>query len=240
VCDLNLSRMLWHVLQDGIFRRLLREPHSGIATAIGVDTAQEEAVELLRSEVNVERMAEGSTVTGVLFQFPENPSTEELDAIFRRFADYKRGVVPDTLQPGDSVVRQFVLRTRDWLLFTPLAHTFQIQATYSLDGSDHTTIAPYQFQIQARTSAIALAGLGGAILGTSLKVLTSSNQSASAILAGFAVAGLATIAVVIAFARKALAQPLVSVEDFWGGAVIGFSVGFFGFQQFTKLLPGGS
>jgi hypothetical protein len=183
------------------------------------------ATELMRADVLVRGNVVEGTVAGVLLSFPENPSTEELDAIFRRFADYKRGVIPETLQPGDSVVRQFVLRTRQWLLFTPLAHTFQIQATYSLDGCDHTTIAPYELQIQARTSAIALGGLSGAVLGTSLKVLTSSGQSASAIVTAFAVAALATIAVVIAFARKAIAQPLVSVEDFWGGALIGLGAG---------------
>jgi hypothetical protein len=233
------DRPFWEVLASRFLRRR-RDYYSGIATAVGIDVAPEEATELMRADVQVRGNVVEGTVAGVLLSFPENPSTEELDAIFRRFADYKRGVIPETLQPGDSVVRQFVLRTRQWLLFTPLAHTFQIQATYSLDGCDHTTIAPYELQIQARTSAIALGGLSGAVLGTSLKVLTSSGQSASAIVTAFAVAALATIAVVIAFARKALAQPLVSVEDFWGGALIGFSVGFFGFHQFTKLLPGGS
>lgn len=226
--------------ENRAFRRRLRDGQTGIATAVGTDVAPQEAVELMRGDVQISDSQVGGTVAGVMLSFPENPTAEELDRIFRRFADYKRGVVPETLQPGDGVVRQFVLRTRTWLLFTPLAHTFQIQATYSIDGCDHTTIAPYELQIQARTSAVALGGLAGAALGTALKVLTSSGESASAIVTAFAVAALATIAVVIAFARKTAAQPLVSVEDFWGGAVIGFSVGFFGFQQFTKLLPGGS
>jgi hypothetical protein len=138
------------------------------------------------------------------------------------------------------VVRQFRLRTREWLLFTPLAHTFQIQATYSIDGADHTTTVPYEAQIQARTSAITIGGLAGALLGTLLKVLSTSGNSFSSVISALAVAALATVAVVIAFARKTNAQPLVSVEDFWGGVVIGFSVGFFGFQEFTQLFPGAS
>jgi len=48
------------------------------------------------------------------------------------------------------------------------------------------------------------------------------------------------VVVVVAFARKSSAQPLVSVEDFWGGMVIGFTVGYFGFNQFLHLFPAGS
>jgi hypothetical protein len=50
---------------------------------------------------------------------------------------------------------------------------------------------------------------------------------------------MASLVVVVAFARKSSAQPLVSVEDFWGGMVIGFTVGFFGFNQFFGLFPTG-
>jgi hypothetical protein len=77
----------------------------------------------------------------------------------------------------------------------------------------------------------------GACTGTALKSLTSHAQTGSQIATAFAVAILATLAVVIAFARKTTAQPIVSVEDFWGGVLIGFSVGFFGFQAFTRIFP---
>jgi hypothetical protein len=34
--------------------------------------------------------------------------------------------------------------------------------------------------------------------------------------------------VVVAFARKKDAQPILSVEDFWGGVFVGFLVGYTG------------
>ena len=49
------------------------------------------------------------------------------------------------------------------------------------------------------------------------------------------VAVLASSAVVVALARKSNAQPFVSIEDFWGGIVIGFSVGYFGFELFSDV-----
>ena len=56
---------------------------------------------------------------GIELSFQQNPSTEELDQIFRRLDDYKTGIVPVKLQPGDSVVKQFVLRSRKWLFVSP-------------------------------------------------------------------------------------------------------------------------
>ncbi|MFK8849115.1 hypothetical protein [Streptomyces sp. Ac-502] len=44
------------------------------------------------------------------------------------------------------------------------------------------------------------------------------------------------LASLVAFARKSSAQPFVAIEDFWGGAIIGFSVGYFGFQNFADML----
>jgi hypothetical protein len=35
-----------------------------------------------------------------------------------------------------------------------------------------------------------------------------------------------------------LARHSFSIEDFWGGIVVGFSVGFFGFDQFFSLFQG--
>jgi len=46
---------------------------------------------------------------------------------------------------------------------------------------------------------------------------------------------LASVGVIIAFARKSAAQPIVSVEDFWGGAFISFMTGYLGFDHFFKL-----
>jgi hypothetical protein len=40
---------------------------------------------------------------------------------------------------------------------------------------------------------------------------------------------------VIAFARKAGVQPIITIQDFWGGLLIGFLVGFSGVQVLNGL-----
>ena len=175
------------------------------------------------------------TIAGVQFQFPQNPSSEELDRIFHRFSDYRKGLIPTTLQPGDSIVKQFVLCTRNWLLFTPLTHMFQIQINYSRDGADHEDTITYQQSIRSTIGAMALGAIVGAVIGNSLKSLTEPSVTNLSILQTMLTAILASIAVVIAFARKSAAQPIVSVEDFWGRALIRFTTGFFRFDRFFSL-----
>jgi hypothetical protein len=211
--------------------------YSGIAIAVGTDFDPEATQEYIKTEINLTqaRIGDNVTVSGVQFAFPQNPSSEELDRIFHRLSNYQKGLIPVTLQPGDSIVKQFVLRIPSWLLFTPLTHMFQIQVNYSSDGVDHSDTIAYQQSIRATIGAMALGAIIGAVIGNSLKSLTEPSAANLSILQTMAASILASIAVVIAFARKSTAQPIVSVEDFWGGALIGFTTGFFGFDRFFGL-----
>ncbi|MTK05182.1 hypothetical protein [Micromonospora sp. CP22] len=237
------SRNPWTRLKA---RRELRKAHRGVAIAVGTEFAPE-AGELFKNEISVSRdlnIGKGGTASfsAVSFIIPPGVTSDDLDAMMRRALDYQRGVVPICLQPGDSVVRQFVLRTRSKLLFRPLSHTFQIQVNYSVDGVDHTGTVPYQLTIQAALGSIAWgsalgAAVGGILKGLSASGITYIGSDPVAVLQGVAIAIMATIGVVVAFARKSSVQPIVSVEDFWGGFVIGFSVGYFGFDSFSALFP---
>jgi len=221
-------------------REDLARSQTGTAIALGTELPPEDAKSLFDTQITVGGVSgDGHTsIAGVAFNFPENPPAEQLDAIMRRAADYQRGVIPVTLQPDDSVVRQFVLRTKSRILFTPIAHTFEIQATYSVDGLDHTVTIPFRLSIRAAMSSIVVGAFIGAALGSTVKVLSAQNASLHPgnVIKGLTVAVLASAAVVAAFARRSSAQPFVSIEDFWGGIVIGFSVGYFGFSQFGGLL----
>jgi hypothetical protein len=227
-----------------LYRGAIRHRHTGVAIAVGTDFDPNAKRDFIATEVNVQTAGERSTIAGVMFNFPKNPSTEELDQIFSRLADYRSGLIPVHLQPGDSVVKQFVLKTRRWLFFTPLTHRFQIQVNYAADGVEHSDTISYEQTIRSGIAAVSLGAAVGGIVGTLLKTLmrvstpdtsTSHNPFGESFWAALAVSVLASLAVVVAFARKSAAQPIVSVEDFWGGALIGFSTSFFGFEQFRNL-----
>jgi hypothetical protein len=232
------NRGLWRRIYDMLIDRIeLRKTCTGVAIAVGTDFSPEEK-EFVKVEQSVKNLGDNSNMIGVQFSFPQNPSSEELDRIFRRLDNYKKGLIPVQLQPGDSVVKQFVLRTRDWLFFTPLTHTFQIQVNYSMDGVDHSDTISYPLNVRSTIGATTIGALVGGAIGTLLKSLTlPSTPEQSVVLKSLAISMLASIAVVVAFARKSNSQPIVSVEDFWGGVLVGFSVGFFGFERFYGLFP---
>ncbi len=212
------------------------DAYSGVAIAVGTDFNPDQAKSFIEMATTIgEVRGDNIHVTGLQLNFPTNPTSEELDRVFTRIVDYQKGLIPTTLQPGDSVVKQFVLCTRRWLFFTPLNHVFQIQVSYSVDHIDHTGTISYEQRIAAPLRSITLGGIAGAAVGSILKSLTQPWTGPGDFILALCAAILASVAVTIAFARKASAQPIISIEDFWGGGLIGFSVGFFGFDQFAGL-----
>lgn len=246
----NLTRLSWSDYIYGFLQGVLqwfgqKQIHTGVAIAVGTEfdpNAEPKEREFASITTKVDTMGPHSSVIGMQFSFPQNPSSDELDRIFRRIIDYRKGLVPVILQPGDSIVKQFVLCTRKWLLFTPLTHQFQIQVNYSSDGVDHADTTTYEQAIQASLGATIVGGIIGALIGSLLKTFSAGGDLSDPLFLfkPMLISTLASIAVVIAFARKAGVQPIVSVEDFWGGLLIGFSIGFFGFEQFSNLFSSGS
>ena len=229
-------------MERALFDRLGgRKRYSGVAVAVGTEFDPEVYSDFTLSTITVSSREaitlSEARVTGIEFNFPQNPSSEELDRIYGRLLNYRKGLIPTTLQPGDSTVRQFVLKTRNWLFFTPLAHTFQIQVNYSSDRIDHAQTVTYEQSVASTIGAISIGAVVGATVGTLLRSLTTSSiaELDASVVQAMIVSILASLAVVVAFARKSTAQPIVSVEDFWGGALIGFTTGFFGFDQFFGL-----
>lgn len=107
-----------------------------------------------------------------------------------------------------------------------------------MDQLDHYDTVSYNVNIRSSITSISVGSVCGALIGSSLKALSSNKTGEFGVLDGLnaaLIAVLASLAVVIAFARKASTQPIVSVEDFWGGALVGFSVGFFGLDNFLYL-----
>jgi hypothetical protein len=48
---------------------------------------------------------------------------------------------------------------------------------------------------------------------------------------------LSVIAVVYSSRRTGESQPILTVEDFWGGLVIGFMIAYLGQEYFQKIVP---
>ncbi len=143
------------------------------------------------------------------------------------------------IQPGDSITRVFVLQTRRGLWFTPNTYTMDISIKYKIGSIMHNQSVPYTLDIQAGLRYIVVGAAIGAIFGILAKEINLLTEGkfvafltttvSTIIISGFAV---------IAFARKTGVQPLVTIQDFWGGLLIGFLVGYSGTQVFGNLFSG--
>ncbi|MGJ5632304.1 hypothetical protein [Nostoc sp. CALU 1950] len=223
------------VVQWRINLRLYSEPDNRIAEAVST------------SEVDRFRKTVGSNVVGKPIERYQtidiridSASPKHIDSILRRFEFSKRGLTPIVLQPGDSVVKQFIFRTRSWLFFTPLAHKLQIQVNYAVDDRDHLYTLPFDLTIQAEIKAVMTGAVVGSAIGGIARLLSDikSNVVIVSQNAGFLSILLAIILsaiTVVSFARKNGVQQIVSVEDFWGGLFLGFLIGFLG-QEFALNL----
>lgn len=146
---------------------------------------------------------------------------------------------PIVMQPGDSITNVFVLKTRENWRFRPTSYNLDVTVQYLVDETEHHQTIPYSLDIQAAPGST----IWGAVLGSIFGVLASETKTifegnwlvvapkmvVSMILSAFAV---------IAFARKAGVQPIIAVQDFWGGMLIGFLVGYSGTQAIGSLFSG--
>jgi hypothetical protein len=144
------------------------------------------------------------------------------------------------LQPGDSLVKHFVLKTTKWLFFPPINHTFQIQVRYEVDEKAHIDTLPFSINIRAPMRSSIVGAVIGGFFGhmardsNNLSELLTFNKQ---LLIGLLRTIIFSLIVIVAFARKSSVQQVVSVEDFWGGVFTGFLVGYTG-EEFIKSVLG--
>ena len=225
------------------FIHILRTPTSPrIAEAISLES---EKPQIKAPPTEQRTHVEGDVINSVIghlspfsefwqLHFPENPTNDDLDRIFMKVEDFRKGKIPTILQPGDSVVRQFVLKAKKWLFFTPIEYVFHIQVRFAADNTEHSNNVAFKLNIRAAQKAIMIGAIIGSILGATARTLGMAGGTLST--ASFTLAVILGIIAVIGFARKADAQQIVSVEDFWGGLLIGFLVGYLGESYFRKAL----
>jgi hypothetical protein len=157
------------------------------------------------------------------------------------------------LQPGNTVVYSVILNVNNPLLFRPSKYRLQFNANYSFnpklkekvneessEAELFTNTIAYELSIRASIHSVLKGSVIGGFVGGIARILqlhpssfsdiaTWSNfmtMSASIILA---------IMSIIFMARKSDAQSFVSIEDFWGGILVGFLVGYTGTSFFDDL-----
>lgn len=152
---------------------------------------------------------------------------------------------PVILQPGNSTVKLFTVRTQAVIFFQPATYNLHLSINYEIDGNRNEDSTPFKLNIRAPLKAIIYGSLAGSIIGYVLRslyehagaaIVFSDAQKNITWLTGLFGNLLLSVIVIVAFARKKDAQPILSIEDFWGGFFVGFLAGYTGKSFLDKIL----
>jgi len=142
-----------------------------------------------------------------------------------------------TIQPGNTTVQMVSLRTHRWLLFSPAVYQLEAQIHYRLDGQYNTDAAKVPLNVKAPLPALMAGAAAGAVLGGVVGLTWQSLANKSPLGWPQALANVVlSLIVIVAFARKKDAQPFISIEDFYGGLFVGFTVGVAGEDWLSWLM----
>ena len=160
--------------------------------------------------------------------------------------------LPDNaaLQPGSTVVYRASLNVKKSLIFTPSQYRLQFYVNYSFSqktmGSGEesvqlrddifTNTIAHKLSIRPSVYSVLIGSILGGLTGSVARLLqlTSPTTWRDSLVSILVTTILSAIAVIF-MARKSDTQSFVSIEDFWGGLLIGFLVGYTGTSFFESL-----
>jgi hypothetical protein len=231
-----------------IIKDVLREITPLWPLAVGTyDAAQYVKASTLSTQKDLDKeLLNPANIELIVEKVEQSPKpTEELSQIvmdqlrtkLREAEEYKQPEV--TLQPGNSIVQAFTLKTTQAILFAPSTYNLNLQIEYEIDAHVNQDSVGYQLNVRAPLKALISGAVVGSVTGYFVrdifdqKVLLSLIQNPTrASFASWLVALFGNVLIaallVIAFARKKDAQPILSIEDFWGGVFVGFLAGYTG------------
>ena len=150
------------------------------------------------------------------------------------------------LQSGESSSYSYNLIVPNWLFTQGGQLVFQGTIVYRYKGIQHTSPFEVTLVVRPPIKSMTIGAIVGSVLGSFARILQSQGDSSLHFIrynypeyAGASILAviLATVAVVFSSRRSAESQPVVTIEDFWGGVAVGFLIGFFGEEYFQKLIP---
>lgn len=238
-------------------RRLQDE--DGNQTYLNIDGQNSGAVKVFtkQSYLNLSGINQG------LIEFYDSRFVEEEKSKSGKISLVGSLPLENALQPGCTTVYTAVLTVDRDFFFTPSQYRLQFNVQYSFSGKRKSKIKgldeivdkvfsntiSHEISIRPSVRSMLFGAAGGGAIGAVSRVFqvtpSADIQQFGArdyINAGISVvpAVILSCVAIIFMARKSDAQSFISVEDFWGGILIGFLVGYTGtsfFQQLTGFTP---
>jgi hypothetical protein len=148
-----------------------------------------------------------------------------------------------TLVPGESGAYSFSAIAQKWLFASGGDLVFPGQVKYLYEGEVHHHTFEVRFTLRPPLLANCIGAISGSLIGPIARGLKEQGGDfvttmGIPFMAGVALSAiLAVVAVIYSSRKTGEAQPIVTVEDFWGGLLVGFLIGFLGNEFFGNLVP---
>jgi hypothetical protein len=206
------------------------------------------------TRIHASRDKDAKTTIGTIEIF--DPYDTQRASAAAREVELQSSLAPGrALQPSSTAVYTAVLNVTRSIIFPPSKYRLQFSVNFTFEKAQKEpsgeTVTPVftntvAHEIAIRPSVydlIAGSSIGG-VVGSVAKLLNSPHvidlnavSTASVLSASFTIllAVILSAIAIIFVARKSDAQSFISVEDFWGGLLIGFFVGYTGTEFFSQL-----
>lgn len=141
------------------------------------------------------------------------------------------------IAPHCEVVAYFNVSTTGWLFFTPTRQTLNTQVEYKIGEKIKTQIISSGFDIKPPLKSMVIGSIIGGGLGSLARLLNSSPLPwESQIIVTIGSSIVMSLIAAISLSRKTGSQGFITVEDFFGGFVIGALIGYGGNKYFEETL----
>lgn len=153
---------------------------------------------------------------------------------FDQFGKKKRDP-PLKLSPGESHADSFFGRTHKFLTFRPDKYLLMLWVDYSTEKDEFIReVQVESVDVLASIKSIVIGAIIGGLMGATVRIFSKPYDVRTLVeLLGSVIL---SVLAVIALSRKTGAQTLITIQDFWGGILVGFLVGYSGKTFFEQLM----
>lgn len=142
-----------------------------------------------------------------------------------------------TIEPHCEAVAYFEISTVGWLFFTPTRRSLNTLVRYRVDNKEKTQVVTSEFDIRPPLLSVVIGAVTGSILGTLAKILNQAQTFEwQPITVSLGAAIVMSLIATIALSRKTGTQGFITVEDFFGGFVVGALIGYGGADYFEQAI----
>lgn len=145
-----------------------------------------------------------------------------------------------SILPGEAMSFSFKALVPNWLFTTGTEITFEGLISYRYKNERHSSPLRVSFVLRPPLAANIIGAILGGVLGTTAKYLREFSSAAQFDLSFISSSALAVIlgVIMVVFSSRSTGnvQPILTVEDFWGGMLAGFLVGYLGHDFFGKVV----